>query len=302
MALFSKKPPCPVCGGKISWFLPTKIEGETICDDCSQKIDMEEDLINSLTMQKFKEYLMFYEQNKELRESFVISEKIDFGLWDTKLIFDYENKLFCLSKNPDKTVFQGGELKSFSIKEDSSLLYEGTPDKLVRYTSTVPERALAVAPQIDRFMMNQRLNRTLRNLDKDKSNYNPAQYFTIPAPFKEYIVELRFEHPYWRSFKCDMSGPSFSSSNPDVNDYLRDYHKSQGEIEKLVRALMNVAFPNAVEQLAGHGIYGVAQGGANFSAPPADAFEEIKKFKSLLDEGIITKEEFEAKKKQLMGI
>jgi hypothetical protein len=99
-----------------------------------------------------------------------------------------------------------------------------------------------------------------------------------------------------------MSGPSFSSSNPDVNDYLRDYHKSQEEIERLARALMSVAFPNAVEQVAGQGIFATSQTAINFSAPPADAFEEIKKFKSLLDEGIITKEEFDAKKKQLMGI
>ena len=40
-------------------------------------------------------------------------------------------------------------------------------------------------------------------------------------------------------------------------------------------------------------------------APPASqisAAEEIKKFKELLDSGIITQEEFDAKKKQLLGI
>ncbi|NLL86344.1 MAG: SHOCT domain-containing protein [Syntrophomonadaceae bacterium] len=36
--------------------------------------------------------------------------------------------------------------------------------------------------------------------------------------------------------------------------------------------------------------------------PPADPIEEIKKYKSLMEEGIISKEEFEAKKKQLLGI
>lgn len=34
----------------------------------------------------------------------------------------------------------------------------------------------------------------------------------------------------------------------------------------------------------------------------ADGTEEIKKFKELLDEGIITQEEFDAKKKQLLGL
>ncbi|MBZ9691305.1 SHOCT domain-containing protein [Clostridium sp. M14] len=33
-----------------------------------------------------------------------------------------------------------------------------------------------------------------------------------------------------------------------------------------------------------------------------DSATEIKKFKQLLDEGIITSEEFNAKKKQLLGV
>lgn len=64
MGLFSKNPPCPICGGKISWFLPTKIEDEYICDTCNNKIDIQTDKELNLTMQDFKEYLMFYDQNK----------------------------------------------------------------------------------------------------------------------------------------------------------------------------------------------------------------------------------------------
>ena len=35
---------------------------------------------------------------------------------------------------------------------------------------------------------------------------------------------------------------------------------------------------------------------------PVSAVEEIRGLKALLDEGILTQEEFEAKKKQLLGI
>lgn len=38
------------------------------------------------------------------------------------------------------------------------------------------------------------------------------------------------------------------------------------------------------------------------AAPVKDAAEEIKKFKELLDMGIITQDEFDAKKKQLLGL
>ena len=38
------------------------------------------------------------------------------------------------------------------------------------------------------------------------------------------------------------------------------------------------------------------------AAPAVDAVTEIQRFKTLLDQGIITEEEFAAKKKQLLGI
>ena len=41
---------------------------------------------------------------------------------------------------------------------------------------------------------------------------------------------------------------------------------------------------------------------AEAATAPTDAVAEIKKYKDLLDSGIITEEEFTAKKKQLMGI
>ena len=38
------------------------------------------------------------------------------------------------------------------------------------------------------------------------------------------------------------------------------------------------------------------------SAPKTDETDQIKKYKDLLDSGIITQEEFDAKKKQLLGL
>ncbi|MEG6523837.1 DUF4428 domain-containing protein [Desulfotomaculum sp. 1211_IL3151] len=302
MGLFSKKPPCPICGGKISWFLPSKIEGEYICDTCHNKIDMETDKESQLTMQSFREYLTFYDQNQLLKDQFVISERIDFGLWDTKIIFDYQNKLFCLSKNLDKTVFEGKQLKSFIIKEDSAPLFEGSAAGLRRYASTVPERAMALAPQISQFMMNRQMARAMDKLDDGKANWSaPRQYFDVPEPFQVFNVELHFDHPYWTVIKCDMDGPRFDNNLPDVNGYIRSYQRSIGEIEKLVTAFKTVAFPEAPDQSIGHGAAG-AQAVHTTMAPPVDAIGEIKKYKTLMEEGIISQQEFDAKKKQLLGI
>lgn len=303
MGLFSKKPPCPICGGKISWFLPTKIEGEYICDTCHGKLDMQTEKELNLTMQGFKEYLIFYDQNKLLKDQFVISEQIDFGLWDTKIIFDYQNKWFCMSKQPDKTVFEGRQLKSFTIREDNTPLFEGSAAGIRRYASTVPERTMALASQISQFMMNRQVARTLDRLDDGKVNRTTeTPNFDVPEPFRAFNVELHFDHPYWTVMKCDMDGPRFNDTHPDVNDYLRDYQNSVAEIEKLVAALRAVAFPSAPEQSAGLGLVGTQAVYTATAAPPADAIEEIKKYKGLMEDGIISQQEFDAKKRQLLGI
>ena len=42
--------------------------------------------------------------------------------------------------------------------------------------------------------------------------------------------------------------------------------------------------------------------GANITVPTASNADELKKYKELLDSGVITQEEFDAKKKQLLGL
>ena len=222
MSLFPKRPPCPICGGKITRLLPLKIEEEYICGTCQDKIDIETDQEKNFTMQGFKEYLRYYDQNKLLKDQFVITEKIDFGFWDAKIIFDYQHKLFCMSKKTDKTVFEGKQLKSFAIKEDDALLFEGSAEGIHRYASTVPERAMALAPQ--------------------------ASQLEVPEPFQRFHVELQLDHPYWTVINCGMEGPRFNNSYPNVKDYLCAYYRNIEELEKLVHAFKVVAFSDASEQ------------------------------------------------------
>jgi hypothetical protein len=157
-----------------------------------------------------------------------------------------------------------------------------------------------MGPQIAQFMLNKQMASTLDKLDDGKENGTaPVQYFDLPEPFRAFNVELHFDHPYWTVIKCDMDGPRFNNTHPDVNDYLRDYQQRMEEIEKLVTALKAVAFPDALEQSAGLGAAGDVHA---TMAPLVDPIEEIKKYKKLMEEGIISQQEFEAKKKQLLGI
>lgn len=299
MGLFSKKPPCAICGGKVSWLLPSKIEGEYVCTNCYNKIDMDSEKARQLTMQGFREYLAFYDENQLLKSQFNISEVVDLGLFDTKIAFDYTNKLFCMSKNLDKTIFEGKLLKSFIIKEDNTPLYEGSAAGVKRYTSTVPDRAMAMGPEIIRYVMSRQLAKTLDKLDDGKENFSaPTTYCDITEPFRSFNIEFHMDHPYWTVIKCDMEGPRFSNDNPDVNDYLNSYRFCINELEKLVTSIKTISFPTAPEQFVNLGMSGVQAA----AAPQVDSIEEIKRYKELMEQGIISQQEFDAKKKQLLGI
>jgi hypothetical protein len=299
MGLFSKKPPCAICGGKVPRILAAKIEGEYICNTCFGKIDMESGRANNLTMQAFRQYLTFYEENRKLREKFIVSERIDFGAFDTKIIFDFENKLFCMSKNPDKTVFEGWRLKSFVIKEDSTPLFEGVAEGIRRYPSTVPERVMALSGEMAQYAASRRMAKALDRMDDGVENGSVPRYdVDFPEPFSKFNVEIYVEHPYWSHITCDMDGPRFDREYPDASDYLSAYRERLEVIVRLVQGFKEVAFPDASERLAGFGA--IHQGQKR--AAPASAVEEIRKYKALLDDGIITEDEFREKKRQLMGL
>ncbi|WP_369282827.1 DUF4428 domain-containing protein [Oscillibacter sp. GMB15532] len=300
MVLFSKRPPCPICGSKIPLIFPWKIEGEYVCNACHGKLDIDPERQINLSMHDFREYLMFYEQNQLLKDQFLIDQRIDFGLWDPKVIFDFKNKLFCISEVPDKTVFEADQLKSFVIKEDRVPLFEGSATGILRYPSTVPGRAMALAPQVAQFIINKQMACTPDRMDDGKENGSAhTQYFNMQEPFRAFHVELHFEHPYWSVLRCDMDGPRFSNELPDVSDYLCDYQHSVEEIEKLVAALQAVSFPDAAERSAGPG---AAQETQAVPASPANAIGEIRKDKGLMKDGTISQQNFDEKKRQLMGI
>ena len=84
--------------------------------------------------------------------------------------------------------------------------------------------------------------------------------------------------------------------------YLRDYDDQFQKIEQLARALMAVAFPGAPEINVDEYGTGAAAATRAASAAPVAAVAEIKKYKELLDQDLITQEEFAAKKRQLLGI
>lgn len=72
-------------------------------------------------------------------------------------------------------------------------------------------------------------------------------------------------------------------------------------MENLAQCLMTVAFPDAPAEGAQQGAQQETQPVAA-AAPAQDAVSQLKQYKQLLDDGVITQADFDAKKKQLMGL
>lgn len=299
MGLFTKKDPCAICGGKVKGLLPWKIEGQYVCDSCHGVVDVQKDK-EDMTMEQFRQYRAFREENQALKDQFTISQKVDFGAFDTKLVFDFDHRLFCMDQHLGKTVFRGGEIKSFVIQEDGAPIFEGGPQGLVRYESIVPERLTMMAPQLNQILMQKQLEDQL-NVGRDPDHRPAPRFYDIPEPFKKFQVSIYVDHPYWSLLECDRSGPTFDNDYPDVNDYMNRYQEGYWLMENLAQCLMTVAFPDAPAEGAQQGAQQETQPAAA-AAPAQDAVSQLKQYKQLLDDGVITQADFDAKKKQLMGL
>ncbi|MCF2619061.1 SHOCT domain-containing protein [Oscillibacter valericigenes] len=141
-------------------------------------------------------------------------------------------------------------------------------------------------------------NEERRERERNNDLYRPR--FDVPAPIKEFRIELMLDHPYWRSFDEKISAPEFDRDYPRAEDYLKTYREQTEELHRLASKLMRMIDPNAGETRTGGAAQSVPM--AQSAAASADAVSEIQKYKALLDAGVLTEEEFSAKKRQLLGI
>lgn len=309
MGLFTRKDPCAICGGKVSGLFVSKVEGQLICKDCYGTVDLPSEAM-PLTMDTFLAYRQFREENQQLKNTFQITEKVDFGFFGADFVFDRNHRLFSLSPTLDRTIFNGSAIRSFVISEDGQPLFEGSAQGFRRYESDVPARVWNLAPQIEQYRMQVEMQRNLERMAEEHRRRDPnapppppssTPSIDLPEPFERFYVEITLEHPYWPSIRADKKGPTFSSFTPDVNDYLREYTEGTARMERLALALKEVAFPNAPEQFIPLG--GICEPApAAPAAAPVDTVEELRRYKELLDQGILTQEEFAAKKRQLLGL
>ena len=317
MALFGKPKmiSCAFCGkevktGLLRGLFQRQIEGQYVCDDCYGNVDLPGEVLKGITLDQFRAYMAFREENNKLRDQFEITREVDFGVFEEKIVFDMNHRLLSMYKDLSKTIFEAKHIRSFTIREGSRTIFAGGPNGLTVNKSNVPEQIRTMESQVRMFQIRKAHyeHEIARMSDEERQNSNLREpRFDMRQPFDKFLVEIQLDHPYWHSLTADLSAPHMDSRDPDIFEYLRKYEDGLAVMEDMADALMELAFPRAAQQA-----YAAAQPGFGYeaapvaqrapAAPSASAVEELKNFKELLDLGIITQEEFNAKKRQLLGL
>ena len=310
MGLFSnKKKLCPVCGEPTPRLFPTKVDDTALCKECAKKIYLPDGKLGQMTIDEFLQYMNFYEENQSLRERFTKT-------YDSKnagIVLDETNRLFRLRDESAALVFEVSSLKSFRILEDSTVLFESQANGLRCYESDIPNRARQLAGVIGEFKARRKeyefrkdMERRREENAKRRGEEYQKQYIPMPSlgcdePFQNFYVELILEHPYWSDFRVEICGPRFQY-DPSVEGYICDYENEAGRMHELAMNLMQFICPGAQEIHDGEVQNQSVVTRQAVQPTGSSAIEEIKQYKELLDAGIITEEEFAAKKRQLLGL
>ncbi len=71
--------------------------GEAICKECSRKIDLPDGILRKMSMEEFRQYIDFYNQNEALRNAFTETYRI---LEDDRPLYESDgNILRCHRSN-----------------------------------------------------------------------------------------------------------------------------------------------------------------------------------------------------------
>lgn len=325
MGLFSNnKKLCPVCGNATPRLLATKIEGTPICSDCADKIDMRAERRNNLTLDEFESYLAFFEGNAPLKAQFREDYKKTAGFFSSKaFLCDYEHKLFKLSTQNNAIVYEPQHFVKLTVTQDERTVIELTKDNLRIYDTGVEAAIEAQQPAIDQYnalhnltgnirrMALERDRREgriddttyrneLRDLNYDVSNDTPD--FDCPVPFNKWHISVEVDHP-WGEGVSDSDGQVwFDNKKPSVYETIDKYRNSLAQYKELAMAFCKACCPDC--KIVEDGVTAVnpTTGTAAAGSLSNGAMDDIMKYKSLLDSGVITQEEFDVKKKELLNL
>lgn len=318
MGLFSNnKKLCPICGEPTPRIMASKVDNTPICKVCASKIELPEGMVNHMSIEAFSKYIAFYDNNQSLRDVFQETYTYSQGFFKSDIAVDVTNRLFRLRNAKDALVFEAANLKGFRILEDGKVLYESQGKSLKCAQTDTVQKIQGMYTLVEQFRARRQQYEFMENMQRREEEaarqrgesyqkrYIDRPFFEGNEIVKSFYIELAFEHPYWEEFRGEVGAPKFSATHPEVDTYLCDYQNAVEKLHELAMNLMQIMSPGAQETYgssAGAQSQTFAAEQPSTAATGNSAIEEIKQYKGLLDAGIITEEEFAAKKRQLLGL
>lgn len=222
--------------------------------------------VNERPLTESEPHAAALQENQALQATFQSTYCFRADQGDGPLFLDEEHGL--LRVGEDGWVLGGKALRSFRISEDGAPLFESGIGILKCTVSDVPDRVNVMAAEITRFHLEcQKFERweamdglhragtesSEERRERERTNDLRRPRFDVPAPVREFRVELTLDHPYRTAFDARIAAPAFDRNYPRTEDYLKSYRGQTEELHLLAAKLMHMIAPGAGETQSGFG-------------------------------------------------
>lgn len=262
MGLFGgKQENCPVCGNQVKGLFKLKIKDGALCQQCAQKINMDNSMIPYQSIDDMKAHLAYREQNQIAFDNFVVSREIYAGghyfrVDETKKLWYSSNQ-----KQPiNPPIFRFDEIVDYEFSEDGETVTKGGLGRAA-VGGLLFGGVGAVVGGVTGGKKSKTIVKSMKIRISLKNKYTTSCEIELVSPGTD----------------CKAGGFIYNTNKQVANNLI-----------SLLDSMTSQAQAAPSEQAS--------------AAPQASAADEIMKFKNLLDNGVITQEEFDAKKKQLLGL
>ena len=222
--------------------------------------------VNERPLTESEPHAAALQENQALQAAFQSTYCFRADQGDGPLFLDEEHGL--LRVGEDGWVLEGKALRSFRISEDGAPLFESGIGTLKCTVSDVPDRVNVMAAEIARFHLERQKFERWEAMDglhragtesseerreRERTNDLRRPRFDVPAPVREFRVELTLDHPYQTAFDARIAAPAFDRNYPRAEDYLKSYREQTEELHLLAAKLMHMIAPGAGETQSGFG-------------------------------------------------
>lgn len=273
MGLFDKKE-CALCGGKAGLLSRSEILGGSyICGDCRNRFSEHTTRVKQLSLEDIKDQIRIKEENdRRFENEFVTTRSFDFDSRHTMMLVDDNHGWFVIPKNKNTDIFSFDQIVSYNVDLNTEWLSEEDRRKMCERSGGSGLLGVLNFLLSDDFI---------------------SRYPDLPhCPRDRKIIGMYFE--------IRFGDNPFLAEKISI-DMLPGWSNNQTEIEKAYHCANDIY--QCIKEYA-NGSRSVQNASVNTASVPqgSSSLQQIRELKELLDIGAITQEEFDAKKKQLLGL